>query len=69
MNPSYFVLFCYLSLSLLMISEVYAKSLVLFRLFQFLEISDLAMAKDEEVDIAVTYNIHFRNETKTILVF
>jgi hypothetical protein len=43
--------------------------LVLLRKVQILEISDVAMAKDEEVNIAVTYNIHFRNETKTILVF
>ncbi len=66
---SNFVEFYYLPLSPLMILKVYWKILVLIGKFQILEISDLALAKDEEGNIAVTYNIHFRNETKTILVF
>jgi hypothetical protein len=38
-----------------MISKVFCKLLVSFRPFQILEISDLAMAKGEKVNIAVTY--------------
>jgi hypothetical protein len=37
-----------------MISKVFGKIFVSFGLFQILEILDLAMVKDEEVNIAVT---------------
>jgi hypothetical protein len=38
-----------------MISKVFCNISVSFRLFQSLEISDLAMTKDEKVNIAVAY--------------
>jgi hypothetical protein len=37
---------------LLVISKFFCKMLVSLRLFQFLKISDLVMAKDEKVNIA-----------------
>jgi hypothetical protein len=39
----------------MMISKVYLKISVLFELFQNLEISELAMAKIQKVNITVTY--------------
>ncbi len=48
------VAFHLLSLSILMISKNYCKISVLLRLVQNLEISDLAMAKVEKVNIAST---------------
>ncbi len=48
----------YLSLLLLlsMISKVYCKILVLLKMVQNLENSDIAMAKIEKINIAVTYS-------------
>ncbi len=45
----------YLSLSLLMSLKVFCKILVSFGLFQILEIVDLAMMKDENINIAIAY--------------
>jgi len=39
-----------------MILKVFGKISVSFGVFQILEISDLAMAKDKKVNIAVTYS-------------
>jgi hypothetical protein len=49
-----FIQFCNLSLLLLRFLKVFGKILVSFRLFQILEISDLGMAKDKKVNVAVT---------------
>jgi hypothetical protein len=54
-----FVQFCCISLTfafVMMILKVCGKILVSLELGQNLESSDLAMAKDEEVNIAVTYS-------------
>ncbi len=57
----HFIIFLYLSLSLLMILKVYWKISVLLGLFQILEILDLAMTKDEEVNVTVTSSKHHSN--------
>jgi hypothetical protein len=55
MFSSNFVVFHYLSHSLLMVSKDFCKIYVSLGLFQNLDILDLALAKDEKVNIAVTY--------------
>jgi hypothetical protein len=52
-----FIAFHYLLLSLLVILKVYCKISVLLGLAQNLQISDLAMAKVEKFNIAVTFDV------------
>jgi hypothetical protein len=51
------IAFHYLWLSLLVILKVYCKILVLLQLVQNLQISDLAMAKVQKFNIAVTFDV------------
>jgi hypothetical protein len=48
-------------------TDKFGKISVLFRLFQILEILDLAMAKDEKVNIALTYYIVGAVSSPTLL--
>ncbi len=57
---SHFVIFQYVLLSLSMILKDFCKILVSVWLFHIFKISDLAMAKDEKIIIAVTYHTYLQ---------